>query len=108
MSLTKYHAKRTDLDGIIFASKKEARRYGELRRVLQLLVFGRAGPERQLVAGWQTVHLQLDGCERTHRLPEQWQWMVRSRASGSARFNLRAARLFSDREGRHGTGGRPW
>lgn len=29
--MSKYRAVRTELDGVVFASKKEARRYGELR-----------------------------------------------------------------------------
>lgn len=33
MRESKYHAKKTEVDGIVFASKKEALRYGELRQM---------------------------------------------------------------------------
>lgn len=32
----KYHAKPTEIDGIKFASKKEARRYAELKRLMSI------------------------------------------------------------------------
>ena len=33
--MNKYHAVKTEVDGIVFASKKEAKRYGELKLLLR-------------------------------------------------------------------------
>lgn len=36
--MTKYNAKRTEVDGIVFASKKESVRYGELKLMVRLKI----------------------------------------------------------------------
>lgn len=51
--MSKYKAKRTEIDGIVFASKKEANRYSELR------LLERAGEIRDLVL--QPEFVLVDG-----------------------------------------------
>lgn len=67
-SKSKYHAQKTTVDGIVFASKKEAKRYGELK------LLARAGQIRnlQLQPEWP-LHVPA-----LHRMPNAANEMITS------------------------------
>lgn len=52
--MTKYHAEKTEVDGILFASKLEAERYTQLKLLQQagVIVHLKLQPEFQVSRGW--------------------------------------------------------
>lgn len=66
----KYNAKKTDMDGITFDSKKEARRYIELKNLLSAGVISnlKLQPEFPLVVGVTPVKIRSRGYPNGRRV----------------------------------------